>query len=236
MRPIRLSSEARRETILAAAKACFAQHGFAGTTTKSVAAAAGISEGLLFKHFPTKSALYAAILDESAEADSDLKRLQSREPSTATLVHLIREMVRHFLRVVERPEGEKCQQMKLLLSSYLEDGEFARLVFHKIGEVIGPMFVASLDKAVQAGDAEASSGDPMNLFWFAHQMIHMVALTYIPKVVPLAYGQSEELEHQICQFTLRGLGLKERVLASYLDRSPAVRPHETSLDVRKCMT
>jgi len=229
MRPIRLSSEARRETILAAAKACFAQHGFAGTTTKSVAAAAGISEGLLFKHFATKSALYAAILDEAAEADSDLKRLQSREPSTATLVHLIREMVRHFLHMVERPDGEKCQQMKLLLSSYLEDGEFARLVYHKIGEIIGPIFVASLAKAVQAGDAVASAGPPINLFWFAHQMIHMVALTRIPKAVPLDYGNSEDLERQICEFTLRGLGLKEHAIATHLDRTSPVRPHETPL-------
>jgi len=229
MRPIRLSSEARRETILAAAKGCFAQHGFAGTTTKSVAAAAGISEGLLFKHFPTKSALYAAILDESAEADSDLKRLQSREPSTETLVYLMREMVRHFLRVIEHPESEKCQHMKLLLSSYLEDGEFARLVYHKIGEIIAPIFVASLAKAVEAGDAVVSAGEPINLFWYAHHTIHMVALTHIPKATPLPYGNPEELERQICEFTLRGLGLKEHVITTYLDRACCARSHEAPL-------
>jgi AcrR family transcriptional regulator len=229
MRPVRLSSEARRETILAAAKSCFARHGFAGTTTRSVAAAAGISEGLLFKHFPTKSALYAAILDEACEADSDLRRLQSREPSTATLVHLIREMVRHFLEVAENPDDESFQRVKLLASSHLEDGEFARLLYRKIGELIGPIFVASLEKAVQAGDAVASSGEPMNLFWFAHQMVHMVALTRIPKACPLSYGNGDKLERQICEFTLRGLGLKDQVIASFLGRTSAVRPLETPL-------
>jgi AcrR family transcriptional regulator len=229
MRPIRLSSEARRETILAAAKSCFAQHGFAGTTTKSVAAAAGISEGLLFKHFVTKSALYAAILDEACEADSDLRRLQSLQPSTATLVHLIREMVRHFLQAVEHPDDDSFQRMKLLSSSYLEDGEFARLLYRKIGEIVGPIFVASLEKAVEAGDAVASMGDPINLFWFSHQMMHMIALTRIPKTAPLLYSNGEDLERQICEFTLRGLGLKEHAFATYLDRTPTVRPHKTHL-------
>ena len=227
MRPIRLSSEARRETILAAAKTCFAQHGYAGTTTKSVAVAAGISEGLLFKHFPTKSALYAVILDEACRADPELQRLQSLEPSTATLVQLIREMVRHFLRAGDQPDEDNFRRMKLLLSSYLEDGEFARLLYGKIGEIIEPIFVKSLDRAVQAGDAVKSIGEPMNLFWFIHQMVHMVGLTRVPKCMPLAYGNCEALERQICEFVFRGVGLKEHVAKSFLDRTSPVRSNET---------
>lgn len=229
MRSTRLSSEARREAILAAAKACFARHGFAGTTTRSIAAAAGISEGLLFKHFATKSALYAAILDEACEADVELKRLQTLEPSTETLVFLVKEMVRHLLAAVERPDEENFQRLKLLMSSYLEDGEFARVLYLKIGDIIGPIFRASHARALQLGDASASCGEPMNLFWLSHQMVHMVALTLNPKFPPLPYGNIDVLEQQICEFVLRGLGLKERVLAIYLDRAPAVRQNETRL-------
>ena len=68
MSTLRMTSDLRRQLILSAARRCFARNGFAGTTTKSVAAAAAISEGLLFKHFPTKSALYAEILAEECEA------------------------------------------------------------------------------------------------------------------------------------------------------------------------
>ena len=57
MSTLRLTSDLRREQILEAAKRCFALYGYAGTTTKSVAQAASISEGLLFKHFPPKAAL-----------------------------------------------------------------------------------------------------------------------------------------------------------------------------------
>ena len=42
MSTIRLTSDLRREQILEAAKRCFALYGFAGTTTRSVAQAAGI--------------------------------------------------------------------------------------------------------------------------------------------------------------------------------------------------
>ncbi len=229
MPPIRLSSEARRETILAAAQACFARHGFAATTTKSVATAAGISEGLLFKHFPTKLALYAEILDEACQADPELQRLQALEPSTEALVFLVRDMVAHFLQAVERPDGEDFQRMKLLISSHLEDGEFARLLYRKIGDIVGPIFLNSLEKAIQVGDASQTAGAPMNLFWFAHQMIHMVALARTPTIQSLPYGDTESLKRQICEFVLRGLGVNERAFTTYLDRALSIRPNTPQL-------
>ena len=229
MRPIRLSGEARRETILAAAKLCFARHGFAGTTTKSVAGAAGISEALLFKHFATKSALYAEILEEACEADPDLQRLQARQPSTETLVTLVCEMVGHFMGAIEQPDEEDFQRLKLLVSSHLEDGEFARLLYRKIGDIIGPIFSASLDRAVAVGDAAPYVGPAINLFWFAHQMIHMIALTQAPKVASLQYGDLDTLRQQVCEFVLRGLGLKERALTTYLDHASPRRRIATQL-------
>src|SRR6266576_2351051 len=144
MSTLRMTGDLRRQLILAAAKRCFARHGFAGTTTKSIAAAASISEGLLFKHFPTKSALYAEILAEECEADPALHRLLGLEPSTETLVILIREMVRHFQQISDAPDQQEAQRLRLMVTSHLDDGEFARLIYEKIGKLIGPVFTASL--------------------------------------------------------------------------------------------
>jgi len=77
-----MTGDLRRQLILGAARRCFARNGFAGTTTKSVAAAAAISEALLFKHFPSKAALYAEILAEECEADPDLLHLLGQEQRT----------------------------------------------------------------------------------------------------------------------------------------------------------
>src|SRR4030081_19298 len=104
MSTLRMTSDLRRQLILGAAKRCFARHGFAGTTTKSGAAAASISEGLLFKHFPSKSALYGELLADECEADPALHRLLGLEPSIEMVVVLIPEMVRHFEQVADTPD------------------------------------------------------------------------------------------------------------------------------------
>jgi len=58
----RLDSDERRKAIVTAAVPLFARKGFAGTITKELAEAAGISEALLFRHFPSKKHLYDEIL------------------------------------------------------------------------------------------------------------------------------------------------------------------------------
>lgn len=220
MSTLRLTSDLRREQILEAAKRCFALYGFAGTTTKSVAQAAGISEGLLFKHFPTKAALYAEILSEACEADPELLRLRELKPSTQTLVILIREMVAHFMRATEQPDQEDAQRVRLLISSQLTDGEFARLLYDKIGDLIGPIFSESLESAIAAGDAVRVEGEPINLFWYAHQVVHMIALTKLPATPSLDYPNAPDFERQICQFILRGIGVTGPAIASHLDTAP----------------
>jgi AcrR family transcriptional regulator len=218
MSTLRMTSDLRRQLILSAAKRCFARHGFAGTTTKSVAAAASISEGLLFKHFPSKSALYAEILSEECEADPALHRLLGLQPSTETLVTLIRGMVHHFSELSDAPDQQEAQRLRLMMTSHLDDGEFARLIYDKIGNLIGTMFTASLERAVAAGDAARIGREPMNLFWFAHHTVLMTALARLPAVPCLSYGNPAELERQVCEFILRGIGLNDTVIASHLDR------------------
>jgi len=222
MSTLRMTSDLRRQLILGAAKRCFARNGFAGTTTKSVAAAASISEGLLFKHFPSKAALYAEILAEECEADPDLAHLLGQPPSTATLVELVQGMVGHFLGVAG--DEQEAQRLRLMTTSHLDDGEFARLLYGKVGGLIGPVFIASLDRAVEAGDASRIGTEPLNLFWFTHHTVLMAALSRLPAVPCLAYGNAPGLERQLCEFLLRGIGLHEAAITSHLSRGSALGP------------
>jgi AcrR family transcriptional regulator len=225
MSSLRMTSDLRRQLILSAAKRCFARNGFAGTTTKSVAAAATISEGLLFKHFPSKAALYAEILAEECEADPDLAHLLGLEPSTATLVVLVRGLVRHFMEITD--DEQEAQRLRLMATSHLDDGEFARLLYGKVGDLIGPVFTASLERAVAAGDASRIGSEPLNLFWFAHHTVLMVALARLPAVPCLTYGNTGNLERQLCEFILRGIGLNETATASHLDRELLAAPAQS---------
>jgi AcrR family transcriptional regulator len=55
--PQQARAVATRERLLQAAASLLAQEGLRGTTTTAVAVHAGVSQGALFKHFPTKTAL-----------------------------------------------------------------------------------------------------------------------------------------------------------------------------------
>lgn len=57
----------KQEKILKTALKLFAQSGYAGTSTSKVAKEAGVSEGLIFRHFKNKEGLLAAIMKQSAE-------------------------------------------------------------------------------------------------------------------------------------------------------------------------
>jgi AcrR family transcriptional regulator len=230
MSTLRMTSDLRRQLILGAAKRCFARHGYAGTTTKSVAAAAAISEALLFKHFPSKAALYAEILAEECEADRELEFLLGQVPSTATLVKLIVGMVRHFLQIADGPNEQEEQRLRLMVTSHLDDGEFARLLYVKIAELIGDKFITSLQRAVATGDAVRITDAPLDLFWFAHHTVVMAALTRFPATRCLTYHNGANLDRQLCHFILRGIGLTDAAISNHLDRElsqPPVEPVTT---------
>ena len=61
--PQRMAACERRTQLLQIALNFFAKKGFNGTTTKEIAAAAGITEAVIFRHFPNKQALYQAVLE-----------------------------------------------------------------------------------------------------------------------------------------------------------------------------
>lgn len=54
----------KQEKIISAALQLFAKEGYHATSTNKVAKAAGVSEGLIFRHFGNKDGLLKAILEE----------------------------------------------------------------------------------------------------------------------------------------------------------------------------
>lgn len=64
----RYSAADRRRQIMDVAVKLFARQGFNGTTTRQVAQAAGVTEALIFRHFPSKEDLYWAVIDSKCSA------------------------------------------------------------------------------------------------------------------------------------------------------------------------
>jgi AcrR family transcriptional regulator len=63
----RMSAEARREEIVGIAFRHFAEGGFDGTSTETIAKEAGVSQPYLFRLFKTKRGLYEACVDKCFE-------------------------------------------------------------------------------------------------------------------------------------------------------------------------
>ena len=61
----RLTADERRDQILAAARPLFARRGYFGTPTVEIAAAAGVSEGYMFRLIGTKEALFIDVVRDS---------------------------------------------------------------------------------------------------------------------------------------------------------------------------
>jgi TetR/AcrR family transcriptional regulator len=120
----RMTSEDRRQQLLNAAISLFSKNGFSGTTTKEIARAAGVTEALVFRHFPTKDALYSAILDYKANQTSvedwfeELRKYTEVNDDEG----LIRNVVK---RVVEHHRKDR-DFMRLMFYSSLEHHELAQ--------------------------------------------------------------------------------------------------------------
>jgi len=62
-----LDRAARRETILRGAAEAFAEKGYAATSMEDVAAAAGITKLIVYRHFSSKQELYDEVLEQMSD-------------------------------------------------------------------------------------------------------------------------------------------------------------------------
>jgi AcrR family transcriptional regulator len=209
----RLDSDDRRKAIVVAAVPLFARNGFAGTTTRELAAAAGVSEALLFRHFPSKQSLYREILALGCEGDPALESLATLPASTETLICIVRFMVRRFVLGGEAERHELDLRMRLLLHSCLEDGDYARELFAVVAPRVVPLFTASLKAAEEAGDLRPLSASGTNRFWFAQHVAAMMAFAFLPQDGFIPYeGGIDRLVEEAGDFVLRGIGMTEAAI------------------------
>jgi TetR/AcrR family transcriptional regulator len=72
---VRFSAADRRRQILDVATQIFSRQGFQGATTRQIAQQSGVTEALIFRHFPTKDDLYWAVIERKIIAAAGAKRI-----------------------------------------------------------------------------------------------------------------------------------------------------------------
>jgi AcrR family transcriptional regulator len=141
----RSSGQERQASIISAAAALFAAKGFKGTTTREIARTAGISEALVFKYFPTKRALYAAILAEKAPLAQLLAAVEeaARKGDDDRVFSLIAS---HRIRRASDPT-----LLRLLLFSSLEGHELSDMFFRNQHRVFYEYLAGYITRRIRDG-------------------------------------------------------------------------------------
>jgi len=88
-RPKSQPDSTRREAIARRAAEMFADQGYAGTTTEEVVAACEISKQTLYRLFPSKTALFAAVVDQHRQEMLDFSNTDGLDDAT-TLARIFR--------------------------------------------------------------------------------------------------------------------------------------------------
>ena len=138
----RMSGDERRAQILQVAIGLFSHRGFNGTTTKEIAAAAGVSEAMVFRHFATKDELYHAILDYKACEDG-MKTLPWEDAAQKTAIDENDDYKVFYMLAVKalHHQQDDPDLMRLLFHSALEGHALSEMFFDqfvsRIYEFIG---------------------------------------------------------------------------------------------------
>jgi len=211
----RMSAESRKLAIVQAALPLFARKGFAETTTKDLAKAAGVSEPLLYKHFPSKEALYLEIQDFCCRNSGPInRRLDELEPCTASLVRLAYLLLRSLILGLPPMSIEWETRQRLMINSLLHDGAFARLIYKNRFDHFCARMEYCLEAAVAAGDAVEGPVTRGNRARFTHHIGAWIALAHLPETSAINYSASRaKLLDQAVWFALRGMGLTDKAIA-----------------------
>ena len=144
----RLSSEDRRSAILAAAIRLFAERGFRGVTTRELAASLGVSEPVLYQHFPSKRELYTAIIEESKDQRyNDALEGLSRQADMGSDI----EFFTHLANAMIRWHETKPDLIRLKLFSNLEGHELMEEFSDKQAKPFIDIVVGYIEKRVLEG-------------------------------------------------------------------------------------
>jgi AcrR family transcriptional regulator len=144
----RLSSQDRRTAILSSAIRLFSERGFRGVTTRELALSVGVSEPVLYQHFPSKKELYTAIIAASKDqhyedALEGLARMAEQENDE--------EFFRHLAHAMILWHEAKPELIRLKLFSNLEGHELMEEFHDKQAKPFIEIIEGYIGKRVAAG-------------------------------------------------------------------------------------
>jgi AcrR family transcriptional regulator len=186
--------DARRSRMLAAAGRVFARSSFDTVSMDEIAHEAGVGKPTLYRYFPGKDALFAAVFSAALDdLEARLRRVLAREASAPVrLVALIREIVPTFRR--------HLVSLRFLGEMSAGNDQSNRRAFRERRARIGSYLASAVDDGVRCSEIRPIEGSKV-----AQLMIGMLW-----SATATMQASDDEISHDVADFMLHGLLACER--------------------------
>jgi AcrR family transcriptional regulator len=211
MKRPRLSATERKALILRCARRIFSRHGYEAARTQEIAREAGVSEALMYRHFPSKRVLYQAVLRQTIREQNDsFDTLGLMELSGQGIVASIRG---YFMLVASDGNEHFKEGFRLLLASLTGDGSFAALVYRRSRRIMSERIRLSLEQARRDGDIVGSPIDERNTSMFIEHVGTMLnAIQALGSQTGIYIGDRDQIVRDAVWFCCRGIGFTDAAL------------------------
>ncbi|MFY7838247.1 MAG: TetR/AcrR family transcriptional regulator [Novosphingobium sp.] len=211
----RIPGAERRSQIVAAARRVFSQHGYDGAKTLQIAREAKVSEALVYRHFPSKLALYRAVLRQVfVEQDERWQEQGIQAEGSLGLAEAIHSFI--AASVADAGDPARYDTHRMTLASLAGDGSYASLIYRRSQR----RNAASMETAYASARADGGlAGTPLDVpaaaMFIEHVGTMIAAIGGLPPAARPYGVHGDDLVRQATWFCLRGIGMTEEVIERY---------------------
>lgn len=141
----------RRQLLLDAARAAFAENGFENTSIVGIARAAGVSDGLIYRYFTDKRAVLAAVLEQFfsvliADAEAGVAEARGFAPRLA-----------QFISAHLRAFAGEMAICRLFLHEFRDAEGYFGSPIHALARRYTDLLIHLVDEGIKAGEVRADT-------------------------------------------------------------------------------
>ncbi|PPT47898.1 TetR/AcrR family transcriptional regulator [Xanthomonas arboricola] len=184
-----------RERILQAARALIAEGGYRNAPVTAVAAAAGVSTGQIYRHFPSKAELFVEVLNAAVQREMTI--LRAITTTQASAAERLRNAIATFVR---RALAGPALAYAFIAEPVESEVDAERIRGRRL---FGEVFRQLLAEGVAAGEFP-----PQSLDAAAACIVGAFTEALVGPIAPSRGDpqQGEQLVEAICGFCLRAVG------------------------------
>jgi AcrR family transcriptional regulator len=186
-----------RERILQAARGLVAEGGYRNAPITSVASAAGVSTGQIYRHFPSKADLFVEVLHAAVENEIAILRAIAAEPGSVS--RRLRRAVESFVRRALAGPGLAWAFIAEPVEAEVDDERI------RARRLLGDVFRDLLSEGVASGELPAQDLDAS-----AACLVGAYTEALVGPIAPSRESprDGERLVEAICGFCVRAVGAR----------------------------